>query len=97
MSYSFDCPYCEYDIPEDFADGQPESEQECPECGKKFYLEATLHPHFYTEKRDCWNGSDHDFIIDLLGEDYWKEQGSVPYHCRKCNTTQWRKVTNEIK
>ena len=92
MSDEFECPYCKEILLVDWSDGEPSSEQECEYCEKKFFLEIDYNPVYYPQKRDCWNGSPHEYRPDFMNESYWSKQGFNLYHCKICHEHKSEKV-----
>lgn len=59
-----ECPYCEYsyDLNHDdgaFYDEENRTEEECPQCEKKFMVTSSLSWDFEAEKADCLNNGVH--------------------------------------
>lgn len=61
-----ECPYCEhqYDLCHDdgaFYDEDNRTEEECPECGKRFMVTSSISWDFNADKADCLNGGEHNW------------------------------------
>lgn len=62
-----ECPYCNkgQEINHDDGYGYKEDEvyqQQCDDCGKYFTYTTSIIFHYNTEKADCLNGGEHDYV-----------------------------------
>lgn len=86
------CPYCEYHWPvetEDFQAEGDQSEEECPNCRKQFWLQQSYTITHCTSPDCTLNNEQHDYqIVQLRGD------RTHPF-CTKCGKCQPVKDTNE--
>ena len=70
------CPYCGYEFSDSW-ELPDDGEDECPECGKKFYYNRNVSVSYECSKDCTLNGEEHDFE--------WRDTTSGgAYFCKKC-------------
>jgi hypothetical protein len=77
-----ECPYCGHyfsiDHDDDYTEGI-KHQCECPKCEKSFVYETVISFDYFTEKADCLNGSDHEFVMSCT----YPKEFSYEY-CKHC-------------
>ena len=93
--YPFECPYCEYEIPnwfEYFSSAMEERSVDCPSCGKNFVCNPEFRtPHFHTMKAPGLNDGEHKLKYDELKGII---EGKVREYCTICD---YSKIVPENK
>ena len=82
------CPYCDFEFDYDGDYEFPETEEDCPNCGKTFGLQIEHEPTYICSELPCANGEPHKMRAGFIfnGKQTWKCQ----YPC--CSYTEKRDI-----
>lgn len=87
------CPYCgrEYVDDEGYFTNEEGFEEECDECGKKFYISANISVSYTSKKLCIQNGMEHNYEYE---HDFEAKNGGKynVYICKNCEDIDLRLV-----